>query len=143
MENLLKWIRENSDILFDLVRIYIGLGLVVRGLLAMMDPSFLTQWMEMFGITGAAGDVARMYVIGAHLIGGLMLMAGFLTRIAALVNILVLFGAVFFIHFPQALTATDQSLELSALVLFLLTLFGIRGSGRLSVMSLIKAKRFA
>lgn len=130
---ILKWIQDNSDIFFDLIRIYIGVGLFVRGLLALFDPSFLTEWMAMFGVTGAAAEAARLYLITAHLIGGLLLTVGFLTRIAALINIPVLLGAVFFIHYPQGLAATDQSLEFSALVLFLLTLFFLRGSGRLSL----------
>ena len=143
MESALKWIRDNSDILFDLVRIYIGLGLAVRGLLVLMDPSFLNEWMGMFGLTGAAADAAQMYVIAAHLLGGALLSVGLLTRIASLVNIPILFGAVFFIHYPQGLLATDQSLELSALVLFLLALFAVRGSGRLSVMARIRAKKLS
>ena len=72
-----------------------------------------------------------------------MLTVGFLTRVASLANIPILFGAVFFIHYPQGLAATDQSLELSALVLFLLALFAVRGSGRLSLMGRIRAKSLA
>lgn len=129
----LKWIQDNSDLFFDLIRVYVGVGLFVRGLLALLDPSFLAEWMARFGVSGAASDAARLYVIAAHLIGGLLLAVGLLTRIAALINIPILIGAVFFIHYPQGLATTDQSLEFSALVLFLLTLFLLRGHGRLSL----------
>jgi len=143
IERALAWTRENSDILFDIVRIYVGLGLAVRGFFALIDPVFLSTWLGQFGVTGAAASLAQAYIISAHLAGGLLLAGGFLTRVAALVNLPILAGAVFFIHFPEGLAATDQSLEFSALVTFLLALFVLRGSGRLSVMSRLRAKRLA
>jgi putative oxidoreductase len=60
-------------------------------------------------------------------------MVGFLTRVAAIVQIPILFGAVFVIHRPDGLFALGQSLEFSALVLLLLVVFAIAGSGRLSL----------
>lgn len=143
MQNPLKWIQDNSDVLFDLVRIYIGVGLALRGLLAITDPGFFGTWLSDFGVTGGAAVIARGYIIAAHLIGGTLMAVGYLTRIAAIAQLPVLIGAVFFIHFPEGLAATDQSLEFSALVLFLVALFAIRGSGRLSVMSYLRRKRLA
>lgn len=143
LRNLLKWIQDNSDVLFDVVRIYIGVGLAVRGILAVVDPAFFGSWLADFGVTGAAATAARYYIILAHLVGGILLAIGYLTRVAALVQLPILIGAVFFIHFPEGLGATDQSLEFSALVLFLVALFAVRGSGRLSVMSYLHRKRLA
>lgn len=143
LARFLNWAQENSDILFDLIRIYVGVGLVVRGVLALVESAFLMEWLGMFGVSGAAAEAARLYVVAAHLIGGLLLTVGFLTRIAALINMPVLFGAVFFIHYPEGLAATDQSLEFSALVLFLLALFVLRGSGRLSLMSQLRKRNLA
>lgn len=141
LRKLLQWIQDNSDVLFDFVRIYIGVGLTVRGLIAVFDPSFFDAWLSAFGVTGAAASLARIYIIAAHFGGGILLAIGYLTRVAALAQLPILIGAVFFIHFPEGLAATDQSLEFSALVLFLVTLFAIRGSGRLSVMSYLRGKR--
>jgi len=143
LRKLLKWIQDNSDVLFDVVRIYIGVGLAIRGFLAVVDPGFFGSWLADFGVTGAAASAARLYIIAAHLAGGILLALGYLTRLAALVQLPILIGAVFFIHFPEGLAATDQSLEFSALVLFLVTLFAVRGSGRLSVMSYLRKKRLA
>jgi uncharacterized membrane protein YphA (DoxX/SURF4 family) len=52
---------------------------------------------------------------------------------AALLQILILAGAVFFIHLDQGLMSGEQSLELSVLVLVLLILYFIFGSGTLSL----------
>lgn len=143
LQNLLKWIQDNSDVLFDIVRIYIGVGLAIRGLLAVVDPEFFGSWLSDFGVTGAAAVAVRGYIIAAHLVGGILMAVGYLTRISALAQLPVLVGAVFFIHFPEGLAATDQSLEFSALVLFLVALFAVRGSGRLSVMSYLRRKRLS
>jgi uncharacterized membrane protein YphA (DoxX/SURF4 family) len=72
------------------------------------------------------------YVAIAHLIGGLMLMFGVLTRIAAWVQIPVLAGAIL-MHRNEGLMTSGQSLELSTLVLFLLVTFAFAGAGPLSV----------
>jgi len=72
-------------------------------------------------------------VMLAHFVGGLLLTIGFLTRIAALVQVPILAGAVFFVHRQDGLFALGQSLEFSALVLFLLVIIAINGAGKLSL----------
>ena len=62
-----------------------------------------------------------------------MLALGLLARLAALVQIPVLLGAVFLIHIEEGLLAPGQSLELAALVLFLLVVFFLFGSGAYSM----------
>ena len=125
---------SNRDILFELLRIYLGIALFVRGMVFFAyegdDPLF--GYGDSIGTLFAQGAWAH-YIIGAHLAGGLMLAVGLLTRIAALVQIPVLFVAVFFVHFQEGLFAAGQNLELSALVLFLLILTLLHGSGRWSV----------
>ena len=74
------------------------------------------------------------YVILAHLCGGLCLGLGLLTRITALIQIPALMGAVFIVHLPKMnAIGPRESLEFSALVLFLLVLIVVRGAGRFSV----------
>jgi uncharacterized membrane protein YphA (DoxX/SURF4 family) len=58
---------------------------------------------------------------------------GFLTRVAAIAQIPILFGAVFFVHRQDGLFALGQSLEFSALVLFLLVIVTIAGAGKFSL----------
>jgi len=73
----------------------------------------------------------------AHLMGGLMLAVGLLTRIAALMQIPVLVGAVFIALLQGGLYLPNQSLELSSLVLVLLVVFLVFGSGKYSINYLI------
>ncbi len=73
------------------------------------------------------------YITIAHLVGGLMLAAKLFTRLAALVQIPILIGAVFFVHIEEGLFAPGQSLKLAALVLFLLILVAVFGPGHFSL----------
>jgi uncharacterized membrane protein YphA (DoxX/SURF4 family) len=69
----------------------------------------------------------------AHLVGGLLINLGLLTRFAAVVQIPILVGAVFFVNIWRGFSPLNSELWLSVLVLFLLILFWIVGSGRYSL----------
>lgn len=116
---------------YDVIRMYIGLALFVRGAMFIADPNKLTLMVgsgDWFW-TAAMGH----YVAMAHIGGGIMLALGIGTRIAAIVQIPVLLGAVFFVHWHDGLLAAGQSLELAGLVLFLLATFAVFGAGPLSL----------
>ena len=61
-----------------------------------------------------------------------MLTIGLFTRIAALVQVPMLFGAVFFVHLKGGLLAANQSLEFAALVLLMLCVYTVFGAGKWS-----------
>lgn len=135
MHRFIVWANAHRDDWLDCVRIYLGLGLFARGLLLVTNTSTgyfvdLLQRADQPWITSA---LILHYVMVAHFVGGALLTIGFLTRIAAAVQIPILAGAVFFVHRQDGLFALGQSLELSALVLFLLCVFAVAGAGRLSL----------
>ena len=129
------WAESRRDLWLDCVRIYLGLGLFARGLLLITNTStgYIVDLLQHSGNSWLLTGLMLHYVMLAHLIGGLLLMIGLLTRIAALIQVPILAGAVFIVHRQDGLFAMGQSLELSALVLFLLVLFTICGAGKLSL----------
>ena len=133
-QQLIGWLDAHRDVAYDLLRIYLGVGLFARGMLFVAAPANSVDAL-MQGTPEAAFTSATLihYVALAHLAGGLFMAIGLLTRLAALVQIPVLIGAVFLIHFEQGLLTVSQSLEFSALVLFLLVLVFVFGAGRWSV----------
>ena len=135
MQKFIAWADAHRDYWLDCVRIYLGLGLLARGLLLITNTStgYFVDLMQRSGQSWITSGILLHYVMVAHFAGGLLLTIGFLTRIAALVQIPILFGAVFFIHRQDGLFALGQSLEFSALVLFLLCVFAISGAGKLSL----------
>ena len=125
---LINWIDENREVVLDLVRIYLGIGLFVRGILFISASQGLETLVDLSEFSMASAALAH-YVSFAHLFGGLMLAAGLLTRLAALTQIPILIGAVFLVHLQEGLLSANQSLEFSALVLFLLGVVFVFGSG--------------
>jgi len=133
-----RWIESHMDIVIDLVRMYLGVGLFVKGIYFLMHQGELKKLLEgADNLAFGQGAVAH-YIIPVHLVGGLLLAIGLLTRLAALAQIPILIGAIFYIWLPEVLVFEQrQNLEFSALVLFLLTLIFVYGAGRFSVDYLI------
>ena len=125
---LVNWIHANRDKVLDLVRIYLGVGLLVRGVLFITAPEGIGALVDLSDVSLATAGIAA-YVSFSHLLGGLLLAFGLLTRIAALIQIPILTGAVFLVHLEGGLLTANQSLEFSALVLFLLAVVFLFGAG--------------
>ncbi len=133
--DFIAWADSRREVWLDCIRIYLGLGLVARGLImnSNASTSYIVDILQRSGNNWLMTGLVLHYVMFAHLLGGGLLALGFVTRIAALVQIPILAGAVFIVHRSEGLFAAGQSLEFSALVLFLLVVFLVSGAGRLSV----------
>ena len=135
-DDLSKWLEMHNDLAYSLMRIFLGTALFIRGALLMSDPAAITQL--------AGADKLYWwysYITIAHLVGGALLALGLLTRLAAMLQIPVLVGAVFFIHMQQGLLTVGQSLELAVLVLVLLIVYFLFGSGILALDRYIAKKK--
>lgn len=132
------WLDSNTGIAYSLIRAFLGVALFVRGVILASDPA---------AITTLAGEDKiywwYSYITVAHIIGGFSLAVGLLTRLGSLLQIPVLFGAVFLVHLKQGLLSVGQSLELSVLVLVLLLIHFVFGGGSLSVDNSLKKKKLA
>ncbi|MFI5299276.1 MAG: DoxX family protein [Polyangiales bacterium] len=125
------WIDGHRDVFLDLLRIYLGVALFIKGCVFIRDSGGLVDVVGSAHVPFAAALVAH-YVTIAHLAGGAMLAAGLLTRIAAIVQVPALAGAILFVHLKEGLFTKAGTLELTMLVLFLLLLFSVVGGGPLS-----------
>jgi uncharacterized membrane protein YphA (DoxX/SURF4 family) len=125
-------IESNRHLVLDVVRVYLGAGLFFRGLVLALTDTGLQQLTAGAAPSLTTSGVA-LYVMTAHLVGGALLVVGLYTRLAALVQIPVLAGAVLLVHWQNGLLSANQSLEFSALVLFLLGLVFLFGGGRWSL----------
>lgn len=124
----LNQLEEKQSKAYSYIRMFLGLALFVRGIIMVSDPGAIVEL--------ASNENLHMwfaFIAVAHLVGGLLMMFGLFTRFGALFQVPVLFGAVFVVHFKAGLMVGGQSLELSALVLFLLIIYLIYGSGTLSL----------
>lgn len=129
--DLIDWIDAHQSVALDIIRIYLGIGLFARGVLFVSDPAGLGALVDLSNFSAVSAGLGA-YVTVAHLVGGLLLAAGLLTRIASAIQLPILAGAVVLVHWQDGLLSANQSLEFSALVLFLLGVTFVFGSGRWS-----------
>ncbi|MBL9216045.1 MAG: DoxX family protein [Opitutaceae bacterium] len=134
LRRFIDWAEAHPKVWLDCVRIYLGLGLFIRGVFIITNTraEFVQTLLQRLEYPWLVTVALLHYVALAHLVGGLMLTVGLLTRIAAWVQVPILAGALL-LHRGEGLMTTGQSLELSGLVLFLLLIFGVSGTGPLSV----------
>jgi len=131
IQKLVNWLDTYREVAFDLLRIYLGVGLFVRGVLFFYDPSGFTGLLPSDAGALLTSKTLLYAVSVTHVVCGVLIALGVWTRLAAIVQIPILAGAVFLS--VAGLFSANQSFEFSALVLFLLVLVFVYGSGRWSV----------
>ncbi|MEZ2443124.1 putative oxidoreductase [Chitinophaga sp. W3I9] len=117
----------------SVVRILLGIFIMYVGIRFVQDRDALISMINQNPALATLSIFLGHYVVFAHTVGGLFIAMGLFTRIAAFLNIPVLLGAVFFVHSPTGLFTVYPVMGISLLVLFLLIVFLIEGSGRISV----------
>lgn len=138
--SIISWLNDNRDMCIETLRIYLGVGLILKGLQFLLNNQLATEYMNRVSLPFF--DFLSIHVIVIiHLAGGFLLAIGLITRIAALIQVPLLFGAIFFVHMQQGLFTREQSLEFVILVLFLLLIFSVYGGGRLSVDYYLEKRR--
>ncbi|HTJ81733.1 MAG TPA: DoxX family protein, partial [Polyangiaceae bacterium] len=125
------WASSHRDVALDVMRIYLGTALFVRGVLIIDNPQLVGNYVT--HVDWFWPYLVAHYVAMAHFGGGALLALGLVTRLAAAIQVPALVGAVFFVHIHDGLMSQSQSLELAVLVLFMLLVFMVFGAGRLSL----------
>ncbi len=130
-----EWTNQHKELGFDLIRIYLGVGLLIKGIFFIANPSELDKLIGGNIPSFAETMFLSHYIAIGHLLGGTLLTIGLLTRFAAFIQLPILLGAVIFVHFKGVgeLFLGGQGIELSAIVLFLLILYCVFGAGHYSV----------
>ena len=133
IQRLERWGDSHHPHWLDFIRIALGTILTIKGIQFINNMQPLTEMMASGKLTGTAGiGIFAHYIVFGHLLGGIMIAFGLLTRSAAIAQIPILLGAVFFVNFSGGLFQTHSELWLSIIILMLLILFAIEGSGKLS-----------
>lgn len=136
MHRIEHWANTHHPVWVDFVRMALGIFLFVKGVMFIQDTEALQNIMRNSQFQWVSFGMAH-YVAFAHLVGGLLIAMGLVTRIAILFQIPILLGAVFFINPQRGFYSENTELWSSIVVLILLFVFLILGSGRLSVDNLI------
>ena len=77
-------------------------------------------------------------IIGIHLVGGILIFFGLLTRFAAVIQLPVLLCNIIFIVIPNGFMSIKSEAELTLIVFALVILFLFEGSGHYSLDNYLK-----
>jgi uncharacterized membrane protein YphA (DoxX/SURF4 family) len=117
-----------------IIRVMLGLILFAKGITFIQDTSNLQNLLHRISI-GAVdknSEWIAFFITYVNLLGGLFIAVGLFTKTSCIVQIPILFGAVFFVNTRQSLNQSYLELIISGVTLILLILFAIKGSGVLS-----------
>ena len=116
----------------DFVRIGLGIFLCFKGV------DFLNNMSAMLNLITSKmsfGSFTSMlmsnYIAFAHILGGILLILGVLTRFACVIQLPILLGAIFFIDLSPDMYRPLSEVLLSIGVFLLLLVFLVIGNGRL------------
>jgi putative oxidoreductase len=132
IEKFRIWAVEHRDAWLDVLRLDMGIALFLKALSFTQNMSEFVSQMPVKSDAFLPVLLAH-FIILAHLAGGVMLFFGICTRLAAALQVPILAGAVFFVHWNEGLFQPAQTLEFVLLVLFILVLLAVAGGGRWSV----------
>jgi len=129
-----KWGNNHRPGFLDIFRIALGVFITYKGV-------YFSSHMDELEMTASgvnlwfAGAALAHYVIFAHVLGGPLIIVGLFTRIACLIQLPVLIGAVLLVNYPKGFLSmgNHMELEMSIIVLVGLIVFMIFGAGKFSI----------
>jgi len=130
LQRLEHWSDLHYPRWMDIIRIALGIFLCFKGVEFAQNTSKLMGIMtNQVPFSSFMLLLVSHYILFAHILGGFLLAIGMLTRLAALIQIPILLGAIIFINSSPAMIRDFSGLILSILVLLLLIWFLIAGGG--------------
>lgn len=124
------WGNSHHPKWLDILRIALGVFLIYKGVDFLQNMSELISFMRLNENFNSLSFILLGHlIVFAHILGGVLIAAGFYTRFACLIQIPILIGAIFFIGSGNQMASPYATLALTILVLGLLVYFLIVGNG--------------
>jgi putative oxidoreductase len=143
IQKIERWGDLHTAKALDIVRVGLGILIFCKGIAIVSNTQALQELLlqkNVFGFSGMMASVAIHIVGFVHLVGGILIAIGLLTRFTAVMQIPILLVAVFFVNISRGFSTLNSELWLSLIVLLLLIMFWITGSGPYSVEHAIKKR---
>ena len=117
-----------------IVRIALGFILFWKGISFIRDSSDLESMLHRMSMSVIDKNYEwiAFLITYLNLLGGLFIAVGLFTKTSCIIQIPILIGAVFFVNSRHGLNQSNSELILSVIVLILLVLFAVKGSGVIS-----------
>lgn len=128
LQRIEYWGEAHHPRYMDILRMALGVFLLLKGIEFANNTAILTESMgSRISFNTLLISILIQYTIFAHIIGGFLIGVGLLTRLASLLQIPVLLGALIFVNWNVMHYFSEFFLAL--LTLLLLIYFMIIGSG--------------
>ncbi|WBO84806.1 DoxX family protein [Hymenobacter yonginensis] len=121
-----------NPVWLDALRLLLGVFLLIKGL-SFLDHSTDVYYLLSQQQPWADLKKTSLFVSFFHIVGGLMIATGTLTRLALMCQLPILLGAVLLVNSQNGFNLANTELWTSLLVLLLCLMFMIVGPGRYSV----------
>jgi putative oxidoreductase len=132
------WTAAHNPKWLAFFRVALGLSLLLKGFAFFNNVlQFHDLIVDSFHIDHFWVDYAIIWI---NIVAGFLIILGVFTRIASLIQIPIVLGAIIFIHAHEGIFAFQSSLIFSILVLLLLIVFFIEGDGQASFMNYYKTE---
>jgi uncharacterized membrane protein YphA (DoxX/SURF4 family) len=125
------WNGAHPSLLLTIVRIVLGMILLLKGITFISNAEQL-RTMILQSQFSAGTTFLVSYITFAHLFGGVFLIIGLLTRLAVILQLPILIGALFF-NITSFEYSSSAELVLSFITLFMLVYVLVKGPGELSM----------
>jgi putative oxidoreductase len=123
--------RKGTPVMLTVLRLVLGLIMTVHG---WMKLTGVSEWKSNVAAMGLpAPEVMAPLAVAGELLGGLGLMVGLLTPIAALGTAATMVTAILAVHLPHGLLAKNNGFEYPLTLLAASLFFVVRGAGPISV----------
>ena len=128
LQRLEYWGEAHHPKYLDIIRIAFGIFLLIKGIEFANNTARLTETMaNSMSINPVLFSLMIQYIIFGHIIGGFLVAVGLFTRLACILQIPILLGALIFVDWDVMQHFSEFFLAL--LTLILLCYFTIIGSG--------------
>lgn len=132
VQKISQWGDVHHPRWMDALRIFLGIVILAKGVSFIADRNIVFDLLRQTNFQLSIW-MAVHYVVFANVVGGLFIMLGFQTRLAVIFQLPILLGAVFFVNITNGFDYLNSELWISVLVLILLFVFLIEGSGKYSL----------
>ncbi len=132
-----SWSEKHHPLWLDFFRALLGIILIWQALYFISNKKAVIEIVQLYGF-GFYTMSAAHAIIGIHLVGGLLILSGLLTRFAALMQLPVLICNILFVVIPSGFMSLKPEAELTLIVFALVVLFLFEGSGAFSLDGYLK-----
>ena len=137
IKNIQDWTNTHNPKWLALFRVALGAALLLKGVSLLNNLPDFGRLVDENNLSKYK-DLIIDSVPWIHIAGGFLIIIGMFTRFASLIQIPVLLATILFISSKQGYFSIQTDLSISLVIIFLLLVFILEGSGPLSLAGYFK-----